>query len=197
VSGSDTMAAAPAGKIGPGALVLVVGPSGAGKDSLLGAAQAILADDTRIVFPRRAVTRESSSFENNVAISRTDFDRAVATGEYALWWCAHDNGYGIDRAIDRDIEAGKVVVVNVSRTIIADARKKYQKAAVVLITAPADVLAARLAGRGRDSDGNLGDRLKRSSLATEGEPDLVVSNVGTVEEGARTLVDFISSLRGA
>jgi len=189
------MTEALAEKIGPGALVLVVGPSGAGKDSLLGAAQAELAEDARILFPRRAVTRESSSFENNVAISRADFDRAVATGEYALWWRAHDNGYGIDRVIDREIEAGRVVVVNASRTIIGDTRRKYQTLAVVLITAPSDVLAARLAGRGRDSDGNLGDRLKRSSLATEDEPDLVISNVGTVEEGARTLVEFITSLK--
>jgi ribose 1,5-bisphosphokinase len=191
------MAGLPGTKVGPGALVLVVGPSGAGKDSLLGAAQAQLANDPRIVFPRRAVTRASSSFENNVAISRADFDRAVAADEYALWWRAHENGYGIDRAIDREIDAGNLVVVNVSRTIIADARQKYQGAAVVLITAPADVLAARLAERGRDSDGNLGDRLKRSSLVPEGEPDLVISNVGTVEEGAKKLVEFISSLRGA
>jgi ribose 1,5-bisphosphokinase len=188
------MAGSPAGKIGPGALVLVVGPSGAGKDSLLGAAQTQLADDARIVFPRRAVTREASAFENNLAISRSDFDRAVATGQYALWWRAHDNGYGIDQTIDRGIEAGCVVVVNASRTIIGDARKKYQRLAVVLITAPAEVLAARLAGRGRDSDGNLGDRLKRSTLATEDDPDLVISNVGTVEEGARRLAEFIAAL---
>ena len=195
MSGSATMAGALAAKVGPGALVLVVGPSGAGKDSLLGAAQALLADDRRIVFPRRAVTRESSSFENNVAISRTDFDRAIAAGAYALWWRAHDNGYGIDRAIDREIAAGRVVVVNASRTIIGEARQKYQRLTVVLITAPADVLAARLAGRARDSDGNLGDRLKRSTLATEREPDLVIANVGTIDEGARTLVEFVVGLK--
>ena len=187
--------ASAAGRVGPGALVLVVGPSGAGKDSLLSAAQAMLADDARIVFPRRSVTRESSAFENNVAIARADFDRAVAAGEYALWWRAHDNGYGIDKSIDREIEAGRVVVVNASRTIIGDARQKYERPAVALITAPADVLAARLAGRRRDSDGDLGDRLKRSSLATESEPDLVISNVGTVEEGARTLARFIVGLK--
>jgi ribose 1,5-bisphosphokinase len=194
VSGSAPIASPLAQAIGPGALVLVVGPSGAGKDTLLGIAQQMLADDDRIVFPRRAVTRESSAFENNEAIGRADFDRAVASGQYALWWRAHDHGYGIARAIDDDIGANRIVVVNASRTIIGEARGRYRRLAVVLITAPADVLAGRLAARGRDSDGDLGSRLQRAALATENEPDLVISNVGAVEDGARLLADFIAGL---
>ena len=188
------MAGSTAGKIGPGALVRVVGPSGAGKDSLLGAAQKQLTAERRIHFARRAITRPASASEDNEMVTPTEFESAVAAGRYALWWRAHDQGYGIARTIDDEIGAGGVVVVNASRTIIADVRQKYRNAAVVLITAPAEVLAERLAARGRDSDGNLGNRLKRSTLATEGEPELVISNVGTVEEGARTLAEFITAL---
>jgi ribose 1,5-bisphosphokinase len=194
VSGGATIASPLARKIGPGALVLVVGPSGAGKDTLLGVAQKLLAGDGRIVFPRRAVTRESSVFESNEMVAPAEFDRAVATGRYALWWRAHDQGYGIARTIDDEIAAGRVVVVNASRTIIAEARRKYQTAAVVLITAPADVLAERLAARGRDSDGDLGGRLKRASLGTEGEVELAISNVGAIEDNARKLAAFIAGL---
>jgi ribose 1,5-bisphosphokinase len=183
-------------KIGPGALVLVVGPSGAGKDTLLGAAQAMLASDSRIVFPRRAVTREASAFENNEAVTHADFDRAVASGAYALWWRAHEHGYGVARAIDDAIGKGHVIVVNVSRTIIADARQRYQRLAVVLITAPAEALAERLSTRGRATDGDLGGRLQRASLDTDGTPDLVISNIGAIEDNARKLAEFVSSLRG-
>jgi ribose 1,5-bisphosphokinase len=190
------MASTPARKIGPGALVLVVGPSGAGKDTLLGAVQKTLACDTDVVFPRRAVTREASAFENNEAVTRAEFDRAVAAGAYALWWRAHEHGYGVARAIDDEIGKGHVIVVNVSRTIIGEARQKYQRPFVVLITAPADVLAQRLSARGRASDGDLGERLQRAALETDGAPDLVISNVGTVEDNARKLAEFISSLRG-
>jgi ribose 1,5-bisphosphokinase len=194
VTDEATIASPLARKIGPGALVLVVGPSGAGKDTLLGAAQAMLASDSRVVFPRRAVTREASAFENNEAVTRAEFDRAVASGAYALWWRAHEQGYGVARRIDDEIGKGHVVVVNVSRTIIAEARQKYQRPVVVLITAPAEVLAQRLAARGRASDGNLGERLQRAALETDGVPDLVISNVGTVEDNARTLAEFIAGL---
>ena len=195
MSGSATIAGPFARKIGPGALVLVVGPSGAGKDTLLNVAQKMLGDENRIVFPRRAVTRESSVFENNEAITRAEFDRAVAAGQYALWWRAHDHGYGIARVIDDDIVANRVVVINASRTIVGEARNRYQRLVVVVITAPADVLAGRLAARERDSDGDLGSRLQRASLATGSEPDLTISNVGAVEDGARLLAEFIASLR--
>jgi ribose 1,5-bisphosphokinase len=181
-------------KVGPGALVLVVGPSGAGKDTLLGAAQAMLASDSTVMFPRRSVTREASAFENNESVTPADFDRAVDKGAYALWWRAHDQGYGISRAIDDEIRLGRVIVVNVSRSIIAQARQAYQRASVVLITAPAEVLAARLAGRKRDSDGDLGKRLQRASLEME-DAEFVISNVGTIEDNARKLAEFIAGLK--
>lgn len=190
MSGAETIAGQ---KIGPGALVLVVGPSGAGKDTLLGAAQQMLASDSVVMFPRRTVTRQASAFENNEAITPADFDRAVENGAYALWWRAHGQGYGISRAIDDEIRLGRTVVINVSRTILAEARRKYQRACVVLITAPAKVLAERLAARKRDSDGDLGKRLQRAALETD-DADLVISNVGTIEDNARKLAQFIGAL---
>jgi ribose 1,5-bisphosphokinase len=189
------MATPLAGRKGPGALVLVVGPSGAGKDTLLGAAQRMLERDSRIVFPRRTVTRQASAFENNEAIAGSDFDHAVASGEYALWWRAHGHGYGIARTIDDEIAASRIVVVNASRTIIGDARQRYERLAVVLVTAPADVLAERLAARGRESDGDLGGRLQRAPLGTESEPDLVIANIGAVAGNARRLADFVVGLK--
>jgi ribose 1,5-bisphosphokinase len=191
MSRPETIPDSLAGRRGPGALVLVVGPSGAGKDTLLAGAQRELAADPRIVFPRRAVTRESSAFENNEVVTPEAFDRAVASGAYALWWRAHGHAYGIPRSIDDEIAAGRIVVVNASRTVAGEARTRYRDVAVALITAPADVLAERLAARGRRSDGNFGDRLMRATLATDGEPDIEIGNVGAVDEGAGRLAEFI------
>jgi len=59
--------------IGPGRLILVVGPSGACKDTLLEMAKAACSEDRNIVFPRRVVTREASAAEDNEALSAEAF----------------------------------------------------------------------------------------------------------------------------
>ena len=134
--------------IGPGRLVLVVGPSGAGKDTLLGLAKAACADDRNIVFPRRVITREASASEDNEEVSAGTSRQALARGEYAMHWEAHGHRYALSRAIDDEIRAGRTVVANVSRTVIAAMRRAYANVVVVSITAPPNVLAERLAMRG-------------------------------------------------
>src|SRR3954465_13966152 len=103
-------------RIGPGRLVLVVGPSGAGKDTLLNLARAACAGDRTIVFPRRIVTREASSSEDNRQLAPESFRAALARGEFAVHWEAHGHCYALPRDLDDDIRAGRIVVANVSRT---------------------------------------------------------------------------------
>ena len=177
--------------IGPGRLVLVVGPSGAGKDSLIGIARSRLANDVRARFPRRVVTRPSSEFEDNVAMTPAEFEAAAGQGAFALQWRAHDHAYGVSREIDDDIRAGKTVVVNVSRTIIAEARARYRNVTVVLITAPAEVLAQRVAARKRASDTSVAERLQRSATPESLAPDIVISNVGAPDNHGRELAAVI------
>ena len=81
--------------VGPGRLVLVVGPSGAGKDTLIAHARAACRQDATVVFPRRAVTRPASAFEDNECLSEADFRQAEANGAFAFWWSAHGHMYGI------------------------------------------------------------------------------------------------------
>jgi ribose 1,5-bisphosphokinase len=180
-------------KIGPGRLVLVVGPSGAGKDTLIDAVRAACRDEADVVFPRRVVTRPSSSAEDHDTISDAAFDEAAAGGAFALWWGAHRLKYGIPVAIDDDIRAGRTVVCNVSRTVIGNARARYARVTVALVTAPLDILAARLRGRGRDSDGSVMDRVQRS-VTPDGElnADVVIENIGAVESAAATLLRVVS-----
>ncbi len=150
--------------IGPGRLVLVVGPSGAGKDTLIGLAKAALVDDGEVVFPRRVVTRQASLFEDNEYMVLEDFRRAAERGDFAVHWEAHGHCYGLLRSIGDDIRAGRSVVVNVSRTVVEAMRRTYADVAVISITAPPDVLAERLAARTRSSDGRIADRLERLSV---------------------------------
>ena len=180
------------GSIGPGRLILVVGPSGAGKDTLIDGARAACQDDQRIVFPRRVVTRPPSHAEQNDPITDVDFKRAVANGAFALWWEAHGNQYGIPSSIDDDVRRGHTVICNVSRTIVRMARLRYAQAIVVLVTAPAKILQARLAARGRPDDGSLDARLQRSAEVQDCcDADFVIHNAPRREVGVRRLVNVI------
>ena len=180
--------------IGPGRLILVVGPSGAGKDTLLGLAKSACVDDAFIVFPRRVVTREASVSEDNAQLAPGEFREALARGDFAMHWEAHGHRYGLPRSIDDDIRAGRTVVANVSRTVIAPARLAYASVVVVSITAPADVLAQRLAMRARNSDGALEDRLQRK-VADGATPDETIVNLSSAEFHARQLVQIIRGER--
>jgi ribose 1,5-bisphosphokinase len=176
-------------RIGPGRLVLVVGPSGAGKDTLIGLAQAACADDAGVVFARRVVTRAASEFENNEQVTPDAFRDAQARGAFAVDWEAHGLCYALPRTIDDHIRAGRSVVANISRTVIPALRAGYDNVVVVSITAPPEVLAARLAARGRDSDGPIGERLRRS--VEDAAPDAIISNVGAAAAHADELVGVI------
>lgn len=190
---SETVTAAEeqTGAIGPGRLVLVVGPSGAGKDTLLRLAQAACADDHDIVFPRRVVTRASSADEDNIALSPDEFARARDHGDFAVHWDAHGHSYALPLEINDDIRAGRAVVVNVSRTVIAALRGTYANVVVVAITAPPDVLAQRLAARARHSDGNIADRLARSVDDASANADVTILNAGSAEYHSRHLLRVI------
>jgi ribose 1,5-bisphosphokinase len=177
---------------GPGQFFLVVGPSGAGKDTLLRHAQAALGHDPAIVFVRRIVTRPSSSAEDHHSLSPEDFSAAARQGAFALSWSAYGLSYAIPLSVESDMAAGRRVVCNVSRSIVADARARYPRAVVVLVTAPEEVLRARLTARDRASDMNVAARLSRASwFASTLYPDHVIVNVGSIDRAATELAALI------
>ncbi len=174
--------------------VLVVGPSGAGKDTLIRLARDTLAGEPGIVFPQRLVTRPPSADEDNAPIDDEAFSRAEAEGRFALSWRAHGLGYALPARCGRLARSGRVVVCNVSRRIVAEARSRYPGTRVVKITAPPEVLAQRLAARARAQDGDLAARLAREGSV---EPDLTIDNAGPAEEGAARLSAYLHNLRAS
>ena len=178
----------PAG-IGPGRLILVVGPSGAGKDTLLGLAKVACAEECNIIFPRRVVTREASSSEDNEWLSPEAFRESLARGDFAMHWEAHGHCYALPHSVEDDIRAGRTVVANVSRMVVDALRRAYADVVVVSVTAPPQVLAERLAMRARGSDGRIEKRLQRA--VDDAVPDVTILNVGRAEDHARRLLRVI------
>jgi ribose 1,5-bisphosphokinase len=184
----------------PGWLVTVVGPSGAGKDTLLGAARAALAGDARFVFARRAITRPAETVahagaEDHLPLSEAEFAIARDAGAFALHWNAHGLHYGIPQSIEADLLAGRVVIANLSRAVLAEAHARY-RLKVVSITAPPAILAARLAGRGRETAAEIAARLARSAALPPGLDVVEVANDSTPEDGAARLLAALRGISG-
>ena len=156
-------AAAGEARIGPGALILVCGPSGAGKDTLIQKIAEARRDDPRVIFARRVVTRPASDFEDNDSVSEAVFETLQKNGAFDCSWPAHGHRYGIPSSVKDDVEAGRCVIINVSRLIIDELRNRYARVVAVLVTASPDVLEQRLAARGRVSDGDLAQRIGRGT----------------------------------
>jgi ribose 1,5-bisphosphokinase len=178
------------GKLGPGRMVLVVGPSGAGKDTLMAVLKERLSGRSDVTFARRAITRQAdANAEDHDTLSREEFDRVVAEDEAALAWEAHGLGYVIPKAYDAAIGAGHTVIANGSRKVLHTAAGKYETALTLLITAPVEVLAERLAARGRESLEDIKKRLERADLEPDAVPGLIrIENTGTVEEAVDAMM---------
>jgi ribose 1,5-bisphosphokinase len=176
-----------------GALVLVVGGSGVGKDTILNGARATLAGDARIVFPRRTITRAPDATEDHDAVTPDDFERLAAAGAFALSWAAHGLRYAIPGAIDAHLSAGRTVVCNVSRTIVAQARATYPRTVVVEITVPPEVRAARIAARGRESTADASARLARD-VGRDLAADHVLDNSGSPDVAIGAFVALLRDL---
>jgi phosphonate metabolism protein PhnN/1,5-bisphosphokinase (PRPP-forming) len=179
-----------------GALALVVGPSGAGKDTLLGAARAALAEDARFVFPRRTVTRDAmTELEDHDTLDRNGFNLARLRGAFALDWEAHGLCYGVPVAIETAMAEGRVVVVNTSRKVIELALEKYPRCVVLLVTATPEVRAERLAGRGRETAEEVAARLRREGAPIPpGVEAVTIDNSGSLAAGVDSFVRALQRL---
>jgi len=177
--------------VGPGRFVLIVGPSGAGKDTLIAGVRAACDGAANVAFPRRVVTRANSDAEDHDTLENAAFDHAAKDGKFALWWEAHGHKYGIPSSADADIRAGRVVITNVSRAIVSAVRRRYAHVEAVLVTAPKDVLTSRLTRRLRRSDGSVTDRVKRNDLFVGFRADHVIETTGTPDVAVRLLLEVI------
>jgi ribose 1,5-bisphosphokinase len=169
-------------------LVLVVGPSGAGKDTLLNAARRALDGDKRFRFVRRVITRPADPYgEDHEPVTEAEF----SARDFALQWQAHGLRYGIPADIAGDVGAGVAVVANVSRAVIAEAATRFQ-VRVIEVTAPVHVLAARLAARGRETASDIAARLARIVPLPESIVVETVLNDATLETGTERFLVALS-----
>jgi len=177
----------------PGRLVLVVGPSGVGKDSILDAARLRLKDRPDVVFVKRVITRPADSGgEEHRAVSEADFRRMMLAGDFALHWSAHGLSYGLPRGLEDDLAAGRTVIANVSRAILNEARQRYGRVGIRVFLARPETLRARLIARGRETATDIEERLQRAAAFQVQGPDVMeIWNDGALDDAVSA---FVASL---
>lgn len=178
----------------PGRLFAVVGPSGAGKDTLMAEAQR-LRPDLHIV--RRVITRpEDAGGETFLSVTKAAFERRRLAGEFILWWEAHGLSYGIPVDIEAALEEGRDVLFNGSRKILGDAWEAFPGLEVIHITASPSVLAERLAARGRETRAEIIARLARNRYEVPpGLPLHSVENNGGIEAAVAAFLEALQPVR--
>jgi ribose 1,5-bisphosphokinase len=170
-------------------LIYVMGPSGAGKDTLLGYARARLASEG-VVFAHRYITREDGGPENHIALTDAEFESRSKLGLFALQWRSHALRYGIGVEIDQWLALGCTVVVNGSRAYVAEALARYPRMTLVHVEAAPHVLAARLASRARETPEQVAARLARRAPfdVPEGASLTRIDNSGRLDEAGAAFV---------
>lgn len=174
-----------------GRLFAVVGPSGAGKDTLIDAAIAARPDLLRV---RRVITRPAKAGgEDFEGVSAPEFARRVASGAFALHWQAHRLSYGVPRTFEAALAQGRDVIFNGSRAILPLAFDLYPDMSILLVTASPETLARRLAARGRESGDQIETRLARADYSVA--PGLPVRQVSNDGDLALAVQAFLAALQ--
>ncbi len=179
-----------------GILFLITGNSSSGKDTIIsGVIRKYSLKKTKLIQARRYVTRPTSETENNFSISVQEFEKMEKKGRFSLSWRIYGLCYGVPIEIEKYLEKGHSVIVNVSRMIINEARDKYKNVKVVFIKVPLEITISRLRDRGRESEVLIQQRIARAKThQTLEDADLIVDNSGDKENGINQLLSYITKI---
>jgi len=179
-----------------GTLFLLTGNSGSGKDSLIsGLIENYPLNLKQIIAPKRFITRPPSESENNISITPKEFRELEEKGDFALSWHIYELDYGIPKHIEEWLEKGHPVLINVSRTVIDVARRKYKNTKVVFVEVPFEITLQRIRDRKRENEELLNRRIERArqnqKLPTA---DFSVNNSGELDDAISQLLEYIKKI---
>ncbi len=177
-----------------GLLIAVVGPSGAGKDSVIDWLKTYFAGNRDVLFARRTVTRiDGGASEDHDCLTPEEFGEAKAAGEFAVTWDAHGLSYGIPTDVLHHLNGGGVAIANGSRRALDDLQAVFPNILVVNLVVDRAILSKRLAERGRETAEEISRRLERMDVQIASHFNAVrVDNSGSLETAGRRVADIVS-----
>jgi thymidine phosphorylase len=141
------------------------------------------------------ITRPAGSpGEDHACATEEDFAHSVALGNFLISWNAHGLRYGLPAGLMVALENGQNVIANGSRAVIAELAELVPRLVVVEVVAPSELLAARIAGRGRETGAAIDQRVARNVAQWPSSVKTVtVRNDGTIAVGVERFLAVLES----
>ncbi|MGN6771845.1 MAG: phosphonate metabolism protein/1,5-bisphosphokinase (PRPP-forming) PhnN [Rhizobiaceae bacterium] len=181
-----------------GTLLAVVGASAVGTDSLIARARREFSGNGSVLLVRRIVTRPALvAAEDHDHLTPDEFAKALAAGRFAVHWDAHGLRYGVPVSVRDHLAGGGTAVLNGSRAALPAIRSAFEKVVAIHITARPEIIAARLASRGRENEGDIKLRMQRGDIALpDCEKNIEIDNSGPFETASAAFLDVIRKMAG-
>lgn len=177
-------------------LVVLSGPSGVGKDSVI---EHIRAREPWVWLSVSVTTRPIRDYEVNGLhyhfVDREEFRRLVEAGEFLEWAEFAGNLYGTPRGpVEARLAAGQSALLKIDLQGARQVRQAMPGALLVFLAPPSwEELKRRLIGRGTDDEETIRQRLEHAQEELAAEPEFDVTIVNhTVEQAAAELVGLLS-----
>lgn len=178
----------------PSKLVVVSGPSGVGKSTIVNHVRTI-ASDIWISVSMTTRTQRSGELDGReyYFVDRDTFQASIQRGDMLEWAEFAGNLYGTPRqpVLDK-LELGQSVLLEIELQGARQVRDNFPEAHLAFIQPPSwQALVERLEGRGSEDEASIEARLNvaKSELLSAGEFDIVLTN-HSVEQTAQKLVEF-------
>jgi guanylate kinase len=178
--------------MGKGRLIVLTGPSGVGKGTLL---RSLLRRHPEIHVSVSVTTRAPRPGESDGRdyhfVTRLQFERMVAQGELLEWAEFAGNCYGTPRqVVEEKIQAGQWVILEIELDGARQVRKTFPSALRMFILPPSmSELESRIRGRGQDSDSAIERRLTRAREEVNAAPEFDIQIVNDDLEEALSKIE--------